>query len=106
MRELKEPVRIMVIVAVVLFSLWAVLGCATTKELAALQERVNQVAEKADLAMEEAKRAKLMAVSESEKSEAAAIRSEAAAGQARSEADRAEAMAKKTEAIFMKKMKK
>jgi hypothetical protein len=83
-----------------------VTGCATSSQLAEIQDQANLAMETAERAMAEAQAAKSdcavaneTAVNAAEDAEASAIRAERAA-------NKAEAMADKAENIFMQKMKK
>ena len=109
MRDLKKRLNMFkmgVVWIVSAFMAVAMVGCATTAELDAVQVQVKQAMDKADMATQEARSAKAMVSEESRKSEAAALKAEEAAARAEGSAVRAERAADKAEAIFMKKMKK
>ena len=98
----RKPLAALVVVAMLFSSAIALSGCATKRQLADLEEKVDQ-------ALSEAQSAKAKAMDASaqvERAEAAAVRAEQAAKSAENSANRAEAMANKAEAVFMQKMKK
>ena len=80
----------------------ALSGCATKRQLADLETKVDQALSEAQSAQAKA----ADAAAQVEKAEAAAVRAEQAAQSAENSAKRAEAMANKAEAVFMQKMKK
>ena len=98
----RHSLAMLVAVAMLFSSAIALSGCATKRQLADLETKVDQ-------ALSEAQSAKAMATDASaqvQKAEAAAGRAEQAATSAENSAKRAEAMANKCEAVFMQKMKK
>jgi hypothetical protein len=104
--SLKNAKQPLIFLGMILCLGWLVTGCATSQQLAEIQDQANLALETAERAMAESQAAKAdcaeansTAVSAAEDAEAAAIRAERAA-------TKAEAMADKTENIFMKKMKK
>ncbi len=72
MKNLKNLLKLGVVLMVSAFMAVAMVGCATTGELDALRAQANQAMDKANMAMEEAQSAKAMVSNESQKSEAAA----------------------------------
>jgi hypothetical protein len=108
--------RLIIAVAILVGFGFALMGCATTEDLKAVEQKAQMVSDKADKAMSEAQAAKTAAANadasakkaadSAAKAEAAASRAESAAKAAADSAAKAEAMAKKAESIFMKKMKK
>ncbi|MGQ9858049.1 MAG: hypothetical protein ACUVS3_05085 [Thermodesulfobacteriota bacterium] len=94
----------------------ALMGCATTEDLKAVEQKAQMVSDKVDKAMSEAQAAKAAAANadasakkaadSAAKAEAAASRAESAARAAADSAAKCDAMVKKAEAAFMKKMKK
>lgn len=98
----RESLAMLVAVAMLFSAAIALSGCATKRQLADLETKVDQ-------ALSEAQSAKAQAMdasAEVQKAEAAAGRAEQAAANAENSAKRSEAMANKCEAVFMQKMKK
>lgn len=92
---------------------FSMMGCATTEQLKAVDDKVTAAGAKADKALSEAQAAKSQATGAASKAEAAAkkaadaqARAEAAGSKAAASAKAADECAKKCEAIFMKKLKK
>lgn len=113
MRELKKPLRLVLGLAMVFCIGLFLMGCATSKQLMAVQEQAQKALEKAEMALEKAESAKAMVSDEAQKAEAAVLRAEKAADRseqatirAEQAADKAEAMAEKAERSFIQKMKK
>ncbi len=84
----------------------AFMGCATTDDLKAVEQKAQVVGDKADRALAEAQSAKAIATDAAKSAAAAADRAEKAAGRAEAAARSAADSAARAEAIFMKKMKK
>jgi hypothetical protein len=98
----RKPVTALLLVAMLLSCAIAISGCATKKQLADLESKVDQALNEA----RSAKAAAADATAQVQRAEAAADRAEKAALSADNAAKRAEAMANKSEAVFMQKMKK
>lgn len=98
----RKPLATLVAVAVLLASVIGLSACATKRQLADLEAKVDQALTEAQSAQAKA----TDAAAQVEKAEAAADRGEQAAQRAENSAKRAEAMANKAEAVFMQKMKK
>lgn len=110
----------MLIAGMILCLGWLVTGCATSQQLAAVQEQADQSTQTAEKALMQSEAVRVDVSKERTAAEAAAAsaardanRAEAAAGRAESAANRAEkaagdaeAMAEKAENIFMKQLKK
>ena len=89
-------------VLLIVYMSWAFMGCATSKQL-------MRVEDKADLALERANQAMIIAQenrAQLDKLNDVLLRAEKAAIRAEKAAEKTEAMANKGEKIFMKKMKK
>jgi len=98
----KRALVTLVVVAMLFSSGVALSGCATKRQLADLETKVDQALSEARSAQAKA----TDATAQVKKAEAAAGRAEQAANSADNSAKRAEAMANKAEAVFMQKMKK
>jgi hypothetical protein len=98
----RKSVTALLLVAMVLSSAIVMSGCATKRQLADLETKVDQALNEA----RSAKAAAADATAQVQRAEAAADRAEKAALSADNAAKRAEAMANKSEAVFMQKMKK
>jgi murein lipoprotein len=108
------------VLAIVLGFGFALMGCATTEQLKAVDDKVTAAGAKADKALSESQAAKAQATDAAAKAGAAekkatdaadqadkaAARAEKAAKDAEMSAAKAAEVAKKCEAIFMKRMKK
>ncbi len=107
--SLKTAKRPLIFLGIVLCMGWLVTGCATSQQLAEVQDQANLAMETAEKALAEAQAAEADcakadaaaagAAEDADIAEAAAVRAERAAA-------KSEAMADKAENIFMKKMKK
>ena len=106
MQKSKKALCMVAVLFVVLFMGWSLMGCATTKQLAVVEEQAKEALDRANNALQEAENAKALCGDEFRKAEAAALRAGRAADRAEQAADRAKAMADKAEDIFMQKMKK
>lgn len=98
----RRPLATLVAVAMLFSSAVALTGCATKRQLADLETKVDQALSQAQSAQAQA----ADATAQAKQAEAAAERAEQAAQRAENSAQRAEAMANKAEAVFMQKMKK
>ncbi|MDY7035103.1 MAG: hypothetical protein SV375_02915 [Thermodesulfobacteriota bacterium] len=106
MIDLKKLKRIMMVVLIVFTMGLFFMGCATSKQLMAVEDMARQALEKSDAALKEAENARSMVSEESKKAEAAALRAEKAAERSVQAAEEAESSADRAESIFMQKMKK
>ena len=106
MKESKKALRMAAVLFAFLFMGWSLMGCATTKQLAVVEERAKEALDLANKALQEAENAKALCGDESRKAEGAAMRAERAADRAEGAAKRAEQAADKAEDIFTQKMKK
>ncbi|HDR13989.1 MAG TPA: hypothetical protein ENN79_00600 [Desulfobacteraceae bacterium] len=107
--SLKNAKRPLIFLGMILCLGWLVTGCATSNQLAEVQDQANLALETAERALAEshaaqadcakADAAAASAAGDADRAEAAAVRAERAA-------TKAEAMADKAENIFMKKLKK
>jgi hypothetical protein len=118
--EMRRYGRLAIVLAVLAGFGMAMMGCATTDDLKAVDQKATAAASKADQALAAAQGAKSAADAAAAKADAAAKKADdavASCGKAAAQADasakaaaasaqKAEDMAKKAEAIFMKKMKK
>jgi regulator of protease activity HflC (stomatin/prohibitin superfamily) len=107
--SLKNVKRPLIFLGMILCLGWLVTGCATSQQLAEVQDQSNLALETAEKALAEAQAAKVDAAKADAAASGAAEDAdiaEAAAVRAERAATKAEAMADKTENIFMKKMKK
>lgn len=112
--------RLMFVLAMIVCFGVTLMGCATTGDLQAVEQKVQQASDKADKALGDAQAAKAAATDAASKANAAAQkamdsadkadkaagRAEMAAKAAADSASKADAMAKKSESLFMKRMKK
>ncbi len=118
--EMRRYGRLVTVLAVLVGFGVAMMGCATTDDLKAVDQKATAAQSKADQALAAAQGANSAADAAAAKADAAAKKADdavAACGKAAAQADasakaaaasaqKAEDMAKKAEAIFMKKMKK
>lgn len=84
----------------------ALMGCATSGDLAKVQTEERLIGEKADRAYQEAQAAKAAADAANAKAEAAAARAETAAKAAEEKEKLADERAARAEAAFQRSMKK
>ena len=98
----RRSVTTWLLIAMLFSSGIALSGCATKRQLADLETKVDQALSEAQSAQAKA----TDATAQVKTAEAAAVRAEQAAKSADNSANRAEAMANKAEAVFMQKMKK
>jgi hypothetical protein len=104
--SLKNAKRPLIFLGMILCLGWLVTGCATSQQLAEIQDQANLAMETAEKALAESQAAKADCAAANATALGAAQDAEASAVRAERAANKAEAMADKAENIFMKKMKK